>query len=270
MRAFKTFFSFSIPLIAMLLSFSIYLIVDKGVVNYKQSIINDYSIVIVSKKELTKYKLEQQSIEVKTLKLLPKENIVNDLNKSLSKKSIELLHRKLPFFYKLYLDDFPTQNELEKIKSNILNIQSISQVEVFTKDHNQLYSLLLLTQNITNILFFVLVLFALLILLKQVKIWFYEHHERIAIMKLHGASLFYCAKPLIKIAIYSSIVASVIVLGLTYLFLENFNSIVPEALSQLTFFHLPFGLEFYKIALLSLIISLGTVFTVLIKHKFHD
>lgn len=269
MRAFKTFFSFSIPLITILFSFSIYLIVDKAVEKYQKSIINDYSIVIVSKTKLEKELVENKGIELKKLEELPKEAIIDKLKQSLSQRSTELLELKLPYFYKLYLYNFPTKVELEDIKKNLLSLNSVSKVETFTKDHNQLYSLLLLTQNITNILFAILVLYALLILIKQVKIWFYEHNERISIMKLHGASLLYCARPLINTTIVSSIISSAIVIVLTYLFLENYNNIVPAALQELSFFNLPFTLEFYSIAILSFIISLGTVFTVLIKHKFH-
>ena len=53
MRLLKSFFSFTVPLIIMLMTFSIYLLVNKVVNNYKQTIVNDYSIVVIANTPLT-------------------------------------------------------------------------------------------------------------------------------------------------------------------------------------------------------------------------
>jgi cell division transport system permease protein len=96
MKAFRSLLSFTIPLIAILLSYSIYIIVDKVMISYKQSINNDYTIVVVSSKKQTINTFE--SIDIKTLKHLSKDQIINNLKENLSSKSIELLYEQLPYF----------------------------------------------------------------------------------------------------------------------------------------------------------------------------
>ncbi len=260
MKVFKTFLSFSVPLIAMLLSYSIYIALDKAVTAYKQSIINDYSIVIVSKNSLTNSSIGDLDIDMNKLVLLQNSKIVNNLKEKLSNRSIELLKEKLPFFYKLYLNNFPTSNQLKEIKQKLLSKNSITKVEIFSKNHDQIYSILLMTQNIIYVLFGIVILFSLIILSKHIQIWFYEHHERISIMRLHGASTIYCAMPLINVAILSALFSSTIVIGITYYLLTTIDFAIPVA----------FNLDFIKVAALSFTISLGTVIAVLFKHKFND
>lgn len=269
MKAFKTFFSFAFPLIAILLSYSIFIIVDKGVANYQQTIANDYSIVVVSTKQLNKQRFEDNSIDLKELEELPRTSIVRKLEDSLSKRSLDLLNAKLPYFYKVHLNNFPTDSQLVILQTKMKNIEEIKQTEVFAKDHNKTYSLLLLVENIVLILLSVIIVFGLLILIKQVKIWFYEHHERISIMRLHGASIVYCAKPLIKTAFYASIITSAVVLGSTFFLLSSLEQYLPQSLIQSSFTKVDFDIAFYQIFVVSLIISIGTVISVLIKHRFN-
>ena len=48
MKLLKSFFSFSFPLTIMLFIFAIFLLVNKVVDNYKDSIIDDYSIIVIT------------------------------------------------------------------------------------------------------------------------------------------------------------------------------------------------------------------------------
>jgi len=260
MKAFNRFLSFTIPLIAILLSYSIYISLDKAIVKYKHTIANDYSIVVVSKTKLTASILESNDINIETLELLDNSQVISNLKDKLSKRSIELLNKKLPNFYKIHLDSFPTTSQLEHITKQLKTIPSISNIETFSKDHNQIYSIITNSEDIISVLFIIIILFGLLILSKHIKIWLYEHSEKISIMRLHGASVLYCAKPLIYSAILSAIVSSVIVIALTYYILTNFTFAIPVR----------FDLEFLQIIALSFIISITTVLIVLFRHKFHD
>ena len=260
MRVFKTFFSFSLPLIVMLLSYSIYIGLDNAIDQYKKSIINDYSIVIVSKKALLKSDIQNLKVDIKSLLLMPNKKIIHTLKQKLSKRSVELLNRKLPLFYKLYLNQFPTTKELREIKRKLLTITRISKVEIFSKNHDQVYSILTMTKNIIDILFISIILFSLIILSQHIKIWFYEYNERISIMRLHGASLIYCTMPLIKTAIYSSIFSSIIVISLAYYILTSNIFPIP----------IEFNTDFLYIIGLSISISIGTVTIVLLRHRFND
>ena len=257
MKAFRSLLSFTIPLIAILLSYSIYIIVDKVMISYKQSINNDYTIVVVSSKKQTINTFE--SINIKTLKHLSKDQIINNLKENLSPKSIELLYEQLPYFYKVSLFDFPSSKKLQVIKQKITSIDGILKVEIFSKNHDTIYSILTMTQTIIYALFIIIIIFSVLLLSKHIKIWFFEHTQRITIMRLHGASNIYCAMPLRKLSILSAIVSSIIVLLLTYYVLNNFVFFTP----------IYFNMGFIHIIILSFLIPLATILLVLFKHRFN-
>ena len=257
MKAFRSLLSFTIPLIAILLSYSIYIIVDKVMISYKQSINNDYTIVVVSSKKQTIDTFK--SINIKTLKNLSKDQIINNLKENLSPKSIELLYEQLPYFYKVSLLDFPSSKQLQIIKQKITSIDGILKVEIFSKNHDTIYSILTMTQTIIYALFIIIIIFSVLLLSKHIKIWFFEHTQRITIMRLHGASNIYCAMPLIKLSILSAIVSSIIVLLLTYYVLNNFVFFTP----------IYFNMGFIHIIILSFLIPLATILLVLFKHRFN-
>jgi len=257
MKAFRSLLSFTIPLIAILLSYSIYIVLDKVMITYKQSINNDYTIVVVSSKKQTIDTFK--SIDIKTLKSLSKDQIINNLKENLSPKSIELLYEQLPYFYKVSLLDFPSSKKLQVIKQKIKSIDGILKVEIFSKNHDTIYSILTMTQTIIYALFIIIIIFAILLLSKHIKIWFFEHTQRITIMRLHGASNIYCAMPLIKVSILSAIVSSIVVLLLTYYVLNNFVFFTP----------IYFNMGFIHIIILSFLIPLATILLVLFKHRFN-
>jgi cell division transport system permease protein len=68
--------------------------------------------------------------------------LLTTIKTNLSDNSIELLKQKLPNFYQIYLEIFPTSSELEEIKQTLLQNKNIKKVEVFYKNHNQVYLLI--------------------------------------------------------------------------------------------------------------------------------
>ena len=54
MKFLKNLFAFLIPLLSMLITFSIFLLIDNVVDNYKSKISRDYSIIIVTNTPLEK------------------------------------------------------------------------------------------------------------------------------------------------------------------------------------------------------------------------
>ncbi len=87
---------------------------------------------------------------------MPNEKIIENIKSNLSDNSIELLRQKLPYFYQIYLEIFPTSSELEVIKKTLLSNKDVKNVEVFYKNHNQIYLLLLILNSVSFILFFII------------------------------------------------------------------------------------------------------------------
>ena len=104
MKFLNNTFAFVIPLTAMLISFTIFLFSSNILDNYKLTIANDYSIVVVTNTPLIKEDVTKLAdIRVEKIITLEKNQIITNIKSNLSKSSINLLKRKLPYFYKIKL-----------------------------------------------------------------------------------------------------------------------------------------------------------------------
>lgn len=268
MKAIKNLLSFFIPLAVMLLSFVIYLLSNNLVANFKQNILNDYSILIVANTPLEKDKYKDLAgIDVGKIEVLQRDKIVENLKSSLSDNSLDMLKRKLPYFYNIYLEVFPTTDELIEIKKILESDKNIKKVEVFTKNHNQVFELFVLIENISAILFLLILVFAIIIISKQVKIWFYEHHEKIVIMKLHGASTIYSASPIINYALIGALLAFIASAFSMIFISDNLNLFIPYNIKDLNI-DVSMEFELVKLFFLSFFISIATIFGVLFNYSF--
>jgi cell division transport system permease protein len=254
----------------MLFTFALYISVSKIVLNYENSINNDYSIILVSSSPLIYSDVENiKDIDVKKIIYLNKDKILKNLGDDVSTETYELLQKRLPYFYTIHLNKFPTTAKLQTTKAKLKKISGIKRVETFSKNHDNMYSLLLLIQTIVSAFFISITIFTFLIILYNVKIWFYEYSNRLSIIMLHGGSIYYGAKPIIRIAFISSILSSVIVILIVYLFKNNIPLIVNKEIISVVIDNLtPYTkLEISLVFLLSIFISYITVFGVLIKHR---
>ncbi len=268
MKFLKNLISFCIPLITMLFALTIFTIVSSAVETYQEKIRNDYSIVIVTKTPLAAGDIATLGgIDVDQIVPIDRNKIIASFKNRLTQNSLRFLDQRLPYFYQVYLKQFPTTSQLDVIMEELKNKPSVYQIETFSKNHGQIYSLLVLSAKIVFILYVIIALFAILIISKQVKIWFYEHKERIAIMKLHGASLLYSAKPIIVLTFFSSILSSFIVVIFIVLFSQNSSLIFSEDLKEITTINFNIWYESAKLLLASLAISFVSIFGVLTKLK---
>lgn len=271
MKSLKAIFAFLIPLLSMLITFCIFLIINNIVDNYKSKISRDYTIVVVATNPLQKESLNQLAgIKVENIQLLPNEKIVENIKSSLSNSSIELLRQKLPYFYQIQLEIFPTSSELKVIKETLLSNKNIKNVEVFYKNHNQVYLLLLILNSISFILFFVITIFAIIIIAKQIKLWFHEHSVKISILRLHGASILYSASSVLKYALISSFVAFLISSLFLFYISSNIYVLFPLELQDVVNVQINIEAEIIKIFILSFCISIFTIFGVLLKYKINN
>jgi len=271
MKFLKNVFAFFIPLLAMLITFSIYLLIDNVVDSYKQRISNDYSIVIITNTPLIKDNInELAGIQVERIQTLQKDKIINNIKSNLSRTSIDLLKRKLPHFYQIYLETFPTSTQLTKIKDTLLQNKNIRKVEVFSKDHNQVYLLLVLLNSISFILFFIITIFAIIIIAKQIKLWFHEHNTKIAILRLHGASILYSASSVLNYAVISSFFAFIFSGGFLYYISHNLTVLFPSELHDIINVHIDINYALVKIFVLSFCISIFTIIGVLLRYKIQN
>ncbi len=271
MKSLKSIISFIIPLLTMLATFTIYIFTNNVVNDYKKKISKDYSIVIVSHTPLIKDNFDYiGDIKVKSIQTLNKANIINNIKSSLSRASLDLLRQKLPHFYKIHLYSFPTSSQLEYVKNQLSKNSNIKSIEIFSKNHNQIYLLLILINNLTMILFIAILIFAVIVLSKQITIWFYEQREKITIMKLHGASILYSASEILKHAIIAAFISFVLISSLIIFLSSNLQFIIPVELKPILVTQIVLEKEILKVFLLSFGISLFTIFGVLFRYKIKN
>lgn len=271
MKSLKNLLTFVVPLTVMLVTFAIYLVTNSVVNDYKKKISSDYSIVVVTHTPLNKEKMDSiAGIKVNKINTLNKKNIIANIKSNLSDSSIALLNKRLPHFYEIHLNVFPTTIELKKIRASLLKNKNIKRIEIFSKNHNQIYLLLVLINNITIVLFGLILIFVVIILSKQVTIWFYAHNERILIFQLHGASILYSASPVIKYAIWGAFISFVLSSSALVFISANLSLIFPAELNELLFTNIKLELEVLKLFLLSFGISIITIFGVLFRYKIKN
>lgn len=268
MKYLKSLFSFVLPLLTVLFSFSIYIVLNDVITNYEEKISKDYSIVIVSYTPFDKNSISSVGgVDIESIETLDKDEIIKSFKNKLSPNSLSLLKRKLPFFYKIHLERYPTKSELDLGIPQLQKMKNIKRIESFQKDHSTIYALLSMIQNIVIVIFFISLIFSFLIISKQIKIWFFEHAKRISIMQLHGASIVYSAKPMVKLAINSSFISIIVVTIFLILFVNNTGAFIDKDLFEIIKidFNIPFVI--FKIAILSFSISILAILGVLFKHK---
>ncbi len=268
MKYLKTLFSFLLPLFIVLTTFTLYSTISNIVKDYKKNIINDYAIMIVTSTPMIKDNLNSiGSINITNIQTLKREDIIKNMESKLSNASLKLLEQKLPFFYKIYLDDYPTLSQLSTIKQDLKKIPNIKRIETFSSDHSKIYSLLVLTESVVSIIFIFIMIFAVLIFSKQITIWFFEHSKRISIIQYHGGSTMYSALPMVKLALLSSILASTLTIALSIAVKNNLPLLLSvEVLSVIPNIN-SITINYFQIILMSFIISTISVIGVLMKHK---
>lgn len=228
MRSFKSHISVIFPLLVLLFSIEFSLMLGKFVGDYELKMANDYNIIIVSEAELTNDTLISAVPTFASLSVLDANLVLNRLKNDISAKNISVLNSILPKFYSLKLTKFPSKETMADIKSNLSQIQGIKRVETFSKTHDQVYSMLIISKHIAEYFVILVGLLGIVLVFKQMQIWLYEHRRRVEIMTLFGAPYWLKSAMLYKLAIVDSIIATTIVVIFYAIFpaLPSFKSAI--------------------------------------------
>ena len=227
MRSFKNHFSLIIALFSILFSIQVFLIVDRSISAYKQNLANNYSVIVVSQKTITKDSMTSINEIIDSSSELSADNVIKRFSSGINKKNTELLKLYLPKFYKLNLKYYPSSSELEKLKSNLLRNKYITKVEDFSHSHDTTYKLLLLFKNVVSVFAIVIFIVTVLLIFKELKIWQYKHNERMSIMGLFGAATWLRSAVLFRLALVDAFIASAITL-VTFAYLRSSEFVLKQ------------------------------------------
>lgn len=213
MKSLKNHFSLIAALFTILFTLQIYQILNRTITSYEESLRANYSIVVIANSALEEAAVKSQFSLVRSLEEISPENVINRLEKEMDKTSLGLLRASLPKFYRLSLEHYPQPEEVDILRTQLENMKQIKRVESFSKTHDQIYKLLLLYKGITQVFAFAVFVVTLLLIVKEMRIWQFQHAERMNIMALFGAPVMLRSAVLFRLAIIDAILAVLFVLA---------------------------------------------------------
>ncbi|MBT0878739.1 MULTISPECIES: ABC transporter permease [unclassified Campylobacter] len=230
MNLFKTHISFIFPLFIICFCFQFAFFIDELIKDYETKLNKDYSVVLVSELEIQAVDLANIEYFSSINELDPSE-ILNKLKKDITNANLNTLKSKLPKFYNISFTKFINENEINQIKKQLLKIPNVLKVETFSKTHIKIYKLLNIIKLISYICLICISILSIALFIKQIKIFKYEHENRIYILNLFGANFFQRAAPMLKIVFVDNIIC----FALLFAFFINFNNIsyIKEFLAKL-------------------------------------
>lgn len=214
MRSFKNHISLILPLFIMMFCFEILIITNKGIATYEGVLSKDLNVVLVSNAVLDENEIKEKIKFFSSLKPLNPSNVLERLKDDVSKKNLAVLQASLPKFYTLKLDKLLDNKELRDIKTKLLNIKKIKKVETFAKAHDKIYKLLKLIRLVLYFFLATTIVLSFILFLKQMKIWLYEHTQRLEILCLLGAPFSFRAFMLYRIILIDCFIAFILTVGI--------------------------------------------------------
>lgn len=231
MKSLKSHLSLTIALFAILFTVQIFAVVLRLIDSYEEKLKESYAMVLISHAQLEKSILKPVVLGDFQLTILSNEEILKELSGDLDKKQITLLRATLPYFYELKLDHFPQPDEISSMEAKLLNIPGIKEIESFANRHDQVFRLLLLIKSVVNIFALIIIVIAILLILKEMRLWQLNHHNRMHIMALFGAPVWLRSAVLFRFAFFDTIFATAITLTI-FIFLDRVPA-VQELLSSI-------------------------------------
>lgn len=267
MKSVRNHLSLIIALLGIIFSIQIFLVVDRAIEAYSKNLKNSYSVIVVSTKEMTQDEFISINKAILSSKEISPDSVINKLSKDMKSTHIELLRTTLPKFYKLYLTHYPNPSEIKQLTKDILKNINIQKVEDFSSNHDTVYKLLLLLQNVVWLFSAVVFIVTTLLIFKELRIWQYKHNERMSIMGLFGAPLWLRSAVLFRLALVDALIASFISF-VVFMYLSS-ASFIEEQLKSLDIAMVlfnPVG-DFLIILGVAMAISITLASLIVIGHK---
>ncbi len=260
MNSFKSHITLILALVSILTSIFLYRLFRTVLNEYQHTILNNYSIVIVSTKKI-------EHIDYPLISSISQIDISSKIKKLKKKfENINLEDISLPFFYKLKLKTLPSPAELKNLEEFLKSFPYIKRVLTYSSSQTKIYNLLTLLKLISNIFMLAISALGFLLIVKQLEVWKLQHSQRMYIMELFGAPFWFKGAVLFKIAFLNSLIA-IILSTISIIFIKNsslFNMIINDLKINL---HINYFKEILLLLTISLTISLISSILVIIGKK---
>ncbi len=221
MKSLKNHLSLIIALATILFTLQTFTIVERSVSSYETRLKNDYSLIIVANTALDAKEIAGIDSVIAASEPISPDRILSEFKEELHGTNFELLKTTLPKFYRVTLKHFPTPDELKALSGRLLKHPTITRVEDFAENHDLVYKLLFLFKKVITL--FAVSIFAVtaLLIVKELRIWQFQHSERMNIMALFGAPVWLRSAVLYRLAIVDAFVAALLVNGTFFAVVQN-------------------------------------------------
>ena len=267
MRSLKSHISFIIPLFVLLFSLQFSFMLNRAVKSYETGLVDDYSIVVVSKDDINASDLKIKIPYISSIIEIKKDKYISRLKNDISRADLTYLKATLPKFYSIKLIKLPTDKELKIISDDIKRYKGIKKVETFKQTFNKFHQFLNFAKNASNLFAVFIFFISLLLILKQMEIWTLEHQNRMYVMGLFGAPFWMKSASLYKSVVIDAFISAILV-GLLFYFMPDFIDI-DKIKSDLTLDlnNFRFFSDTFRLILSSLIISVISVTITILRQK---
>lgn len=211
MKSLKNHISLIVALFTVLFAVQIYVGVDRTIAAYETRLKKDYSIIVVANKTLSEVEFKAMDNIIDRSEAISTDQVLQRLQGEMSKKNLELLKVTLPKFYRLYLNRFPTPNEIEKLQKRLQKNSSIERVEGYSQTHDTVYKLMLLFKDVVQVFSIAIAAVTSMLIFKEMRLWQFQHAQRMSIMALFGAPVWLRSAVLFRLAIVDAVLATALV-----------------------------------------------------------
>jgi cell division transport system permease protein len=213
MKSFKNHLSLITALFSILFTIQIFIVVERAIDSYEQELSKNYSVIVIAKHSVKEKTFLSAHPIISDSELISVDEVLQRLTTNMKQKNIDLLKVTLPKFYRIHLKNYPSPTQIKKLNAALLKIASVTKVESFSQTHDTLYNLLILFKYVVSILAVAVFTVTSLLILKEMRIWQFQHMERMNIMALFGAPVWLRSAVLFRLSIVDAIVASILVIG---------------------------------------------------------
>jgi len=210
MKFIKNHLMFILPLMAILLGIEFYLVFDRTTKSYEEGLKDGYSMLVTAFKPLKLNDLKNLNEHISSLEKINSEYIIQQIAKGINENSKEKIKQQLPYYYDVKLDVYVSVSELDDIKQDLESSSLIKKVETFGHSYGSSYRLFSFIKFILKVFIGFMSIVSILLIVKQMEIWKFEHRQRMKVMEIFGASLMLRSGILFRIAIIDAFFATLL------------------------------------------------------------
>jgi cell division transport system permease protein len=210
MKSLKNHLSLIIALFTVLVSVEIYVAVDRTISTYEAHLKNSYSIIVVTQSAITPENFKAMDSMIQRSETISTAHVLENLKGEITPQNLSLLGNALPKFYRIYLNRFPTPEQITALQHKLQKNPAIQRVEGFTQTHNAMYQLMLLFKRVFQLLSIAIATVTSLLIFKEMRLLQVQHTDRVAIMALLGAPALLRSAVLFRLAIVDALLATLL------------------------------------------------------------